>query len=301
MTYWLFKISDQDSYPDRPGSEYVYNNTHSVRVAGGDEFIYLKKRRTQYGLAGAGRVSRVTERSTDGRERRTPKVSRLFTAHLSDVVWFPRLFDLSARTKAGRRNRVLMGLPGDLNSIGWSISMPRIERDLFVHLLDAALDSSFQVRTPAAQMNEADWRVDDAWSLVKRRSRMRAFRAIVLSRHEHTCVVCGTQLRSVLDAAHIRSYSSDKSQRANPANGICLCSYCHAAYDFGDITILPDGGLKCSGDVHDEIALKHFTAVSPQDRRRWLLGIENQFLLDHLTESPIKRLETGKSDKGLRN
>lgn len=43
MNYWVFKVSDRGSYPDSPGAEYVYDNTHSVRVAGGDEFIYLKK------------------------------------------------------------------------------------------------------------------------------------------------------------------------------------------------------------------------------------------------------------------
>ncbi len=282
MNYWIFKISDQGTYPDRPGAEYVYDNTHSVRVAGDDEFIYLKKSGAQYGLAGAGRVSRVAERSADDQERRNAKVSSLFTAHLSDVVWFRRLFDLSIRTKAGRRNRLLIGLPEDLNNIGWSISMPRIERDLFIRLLDAALDSAYRVNTTAAQMNEADWQVDDAWSLVKRRSRIRAFRAVVLARHEHTCLVCGTRLRSVLDAAHVRSYASDKSQRANPANGICLCSFCHAAYDSGDILILPDGEVRCCGDIRDEIALMHFGAVAQEKRRRWLSGVERQFLLERL-------------------
>ena len=282
MSYWIFKVSDQGSYPDSPGAQYVYDNTHSVRVQGGDEFIYLKKSGTQYGLAGAGRVSRVIQRSAGERERRSAKVRRLFTAHLADVEWFPKPFDLSTRTKAGRHNRLSMGLPEDLNSIGWSISMPRLERDLFVRLLDAAWDSAFRAKASAVQMNEADWQVDDAWSLVKRRSRMRAFRAIVLSRHEYTCVVCGTQLPSVLNAAHIRSYASDKSQRANPANGICLCSYCHAAYDSGDIAILPDGEVRCCGDIRDGIALRHFQALPQEKRRHWLLGVDKGLLSDRV-------------------
>lgn len=282
MSYWIFKVSDQGSYPDSPGTNYVYNNTHSVRVQGDDEFIYLKKSGTQYGLAGAGRVSRVIQRSAGEGERRSARVRRLFTAHLADVVWFPKLFDLSTHTKTGRHNRSSTGLPADLNSIGWSISMPRLERDLFVRLLDAALDSGFRAKAPSNQMNESDWHVEDAWSLVKRRSRMRAFRAIVLSRHEHTCLVCGTQLPSVLNAAHIRRYASDKSQRANPANGICLCSYCHAAYDSGDLAILPDGEVRCCGDIRDGIALKHFTALSQEKRRHWLLGVDKRLLLERV-------------------
>ena len=278
MSYWIFKVSDQGSYPDIPGKQYVYDNTHSVRVKAGDEFIYLKKSGTQYGLAGAGRVSKVIQQSAGERERRSVKVRQLFTAHLADIVWFPKVFDLSTRTKAGRHNRLSTGLPEDLNSIGWSISIPQLERDLFVRLLDAAMDSAFRAKAPAVQMNDADWHVDDAWSLVKRRSRMRTFHALVLSRHEYTCLVCGTQLPSVLEAAHIRSYTSDKSQRANPANGICLCSYCHAAYDSGDIAILPDGEVRCCSDIRDGIALKHFTALPQEKRRHWLLDVDKRLL-----------------------
>ena len=89
MSYWIFKVSDRGSYPDSPGAQYVYDNTHSVRVQGGDEFIYLKKSATQYGLDGAGRVSRVIQRSAGEHERRSARVRRLFTAHLADVIWFP--------------------------------------------------------------------------------------------------------------------------------------------------------------------------------------------------------------------
>ena len=280
MSYWIFKVSEHSIYPDTPGTRYVYDNTHSVRVQTDDEFIYLEKSGAQYGLSGAGRVSKVIQRPPGQRERRSPRVRRLFTAHLVDVIWFPKPFDLSPRTKDGRHNRMSTGLPENLNSIGWSISMPRLERNLFVRLLDAALDSSVRVKAPADQMNEADWHVDDAWSLVKRRSHMHAFRAEVLSRHEYTCLVCGTRLLSVLDAAHIRSYASNKTHRANPANGICLCSYCHGAYDSGDIAILPDGEVIYRGDVRDEIALKHFTALSQEERRYGLLGVDRRLLAE---------------------
>ena len=93
-------------------------------------------------------MSKVTQRPANEGERRSAKVTRLFTAHLADVVWFPKLFDLSTRTKPGRHNRLSIGLPKDLNSIGWSISMPQLERDLFVRLLDAALDSAFSSEGP---------------------------------------------------------------------------------------------------------------------------------------------------------
>lgn len=156
--------------------------------------------------------------------------------------------------------------------------MPRIDRECFLRLLDAALDGESTKTAVPEEARPADWRVDDAWSLVRRRWRMRAFRATVLERHGHMCVVCGTQMRSVLDAAHIRSYASDPEHRANPANGICLCSFCHTAFDCGDLQILADGSLKFDPDLADEIALKHFTAVPACRRRDWLGGVDMELL-----------------------
>ena len=43
MTYWIFKVADQELYPDVPGGKYVYDNTHSTRVQRGDLFNELPK------------------------------------------------------------------------------------------------------------------------------------------------------------------------------------------------------------------------------------------------------------------
>ena len=277
MNYWIFKVSDQGGYADAPGRHYVYDNTHSVRVKGGDEFLYLEKAGPRYALTGAGRVSRVTRRRAKLEEQHNARVEFVFTAHLADVVWFSKPFELSTQIKAGRRNRQAVGLPDDLNSLGWSISMPRIDCDLFMHLLDAALEAW---PPQEAGLDEAGCRIDDSWSLVRKRRRMRAFRVAVLVRHDYTCVVCGTQLRSVLDAAHLRGYAADPEHRANPANGICLCSFCHTAFDGGDVSILPDGSLQFPSNLCDEIALAHFTAVSAETRRHRLQGVDERFLLE---------------------
>jgi len=283
MNYWIFKVSDRGKYPDTSGEKYVYDNTHSVKVKAGDEFIYLEKKRTQYRLTGAGLISRVTRRKAKSIERHSTRVEFVFTAHLKDVVWFAAPFCLSPQTKAGRKNRRTVGLPRDLNSIGWSISMPRIGRELFAQLLDAALEAS-QLNAPqsggGSGRDEGDWRVEDSWSLTRRRACMQVFRQIVLKRHNYTCVVCGTRLQSVIQTAHVRSYASDPDNRANPANGLCLCSYCHTAYDSGDISINPNGVVQFDAGLIDEIALEHFTSVSADRRRRWLRGVNTSFLLE---------------------
>jgi len=275
MNYWIFKVSDKSVYADEPGQRYEYDNVHSVRVKPADEFLYLQKTRSGYGLTGAGRVARVTRRVARPKDKRSPRVSSIFTAHLDDLVWFSERLELGTRTRAGRQNRRALGLPDDLNRIGWSISMPRIDRNLFIRLLDAAFEAD---PLQDAGTQKGSWYVDDAWSIVRTRRHMQAFRLEVLRRHNYTCVVCGTRLRSVLDSAHVRRYAADPSQRANPANGICLCSFCHAAFDCGDVAIMPNGSLQFAPDLCDEIALAHFTAVHTAQRREWLTGVNSQFL-----------------------
>ena len=276
MSYWIFKISTQSTYPDVLGKLYVYDNRHSVRVGAGDEFIYLEKAGAKYALIGAGRVSRVISRKATAEEKTTPKITRVFKAQLTDVAWFAQPFDLSSQRAEGRQNRRRIGLPDDLNSIGWSISMPRIEPELFVELVDTALNASPQ---PPIEDRSLAWFIDDSWSLVRKRFRLGAFRAAVLARHNYACVICGTRMRSVLEVAHIRSYASAPDHRANPANGICLCRFCHACFDSGELTVLPDGTLNAKY-VDEPIARAHFTAIDASTRRLWLDGVNMQFLAE---------------------
>ena len=87
----------------------------------------------------------------------------------------------------------LLGLPADVNSIGWSLSIPRITYELFVALVDAALQSSILDRTAERPHNGEDddsrtWHIDDRMSLVSVRGSLDSFRKKVLERHRYTCV-----------------------------------------------------------------------------------------------------------------
>ena len=61
-----------------------------MRVEKSDEFLYLEKAGASYGLTGAGCVSRVVHRKAKSAERRSSRVSRIFAAHLADIVWFAK-------------------------------------------------------------------------------------------------------------------------------------------------------------------------------------------------------------------
>ena len=111
----MFKVSDQNIYADKPGEAYCYDNTNSVRVARSDEFLNLAETRTNHGLTGASKVSRVTCRGAEPDKKHNSGVNRVFTACIAKLVWFANLFDLSLQTKLGMLNRRQTELPRDLN------------------------------------------------------------------------------------------------------------------------------------------------------------------------------------------
>ena len=72
MSYWIFKQSEQEQYPDEPGQRYVYDNRHSVKVKAGDSFVYLDKRFGGYGFTGHGTVTKVLIRTAQGADLSQP-------------------------------------------------------------------------------------------------------------------------------------------------------------------------------------------------------------------------------------
>ena len=274
MNYWIFKTAKQNLYPDVHGVEYVYDNTHSIRVMPGDLFIYLETDQG-YSFTGTGRVAKIAKRKpTDKESARTAKVREVSIAHLADYVEFKEALSISPATKAGRSNRAKLGIR-DANLLGWSQSMPRLTEEWYETILDLAETNHL---IPGNGMNESDFSVPDSWGKTKVRKAMSGFTEKVLERHNYTCVVCGTQLPGVFDAAHLSPYTSDVKNRANPANGICLCTYCHRALDRRLIAIKPNGELLVSHRVKDSIAIEHFSAVGTDTRKKWLEGVKPEFL-----------------------
>lgn len=274
MAYWIFKLADQKLYPDVPSEEYVYDNTHSVKVQAGDVFIYLDKR-NGYAFSATGMVKKVTKRKPTPHEaERTERVRTVFTAHLNDVIWFTEPLSILSTSKAGRSNRAKLGIV-DANLLGWSLSMPKINENMYQSILGLAEASAL---FPSLSPEKNDYSVPDTWSVVKVRQSVSSFVDTVLERHNYICVVCGTRLKEVVDAAHLSPYAADKNNRANPANGVCLCAYCHRALDRRLIAIQPDGKLLIDESIDDPVALEHFTRVSTSSRKESLQGVNPDFL-----------------------
>lgn len=275
MAYWIFKLADQRMYPDILGKEYVYDNTHSIRVAQGDIFLYLDKTEG-YSFTATGLVRKISTRSPNAQEaQRTENVRLVYTAHLSEVIRFSKSLSISPRTTVGKRNRARLGIV-DVNLLGWSQSMPSICEAMYLEILDLA---EMRNLVPPGEEEDDGFSVPDTWGKTKTRGVVKRFSEPVLARSNSTCIVCGSSMHGMVEAAHLSPYASDKKNRANPANGVCLCKYCHRALDLRAIAIRPDGVLLVSRSVKDAIALHHFSIVSPEERKKWLVGVDPDFLL----------------------
>lgn len=272
MAFWIFKRAEQDLYPDVEGKRYVYDNTHSVKVKSGDQFLYLDKSKG-YSFTAVGSVSRVKDRSpTPVEAARRRGVRAVYTAELKDVAWFTAPFSISPRTEEGRRNRAQLGIT-DVNLLGWSQSIPSLGHSIFSAILEIVEQSGLM---PVAA--EEDFSVPDAWSVARARPALTRFVQTVIARSNGVCIVCGTRHRSFLEAAHLSPYATDEKNRANPANGVCLCTYCHRALDLGLIAISPSGELLITPDVNDEVARFHFDRLSADQRSQMLTGVDPAFL-----------------------
>ena len=275
MAYWIFKQARQDWYPDEPGKTYVYDNRHSVRVAAGDDFVYLDKRDGGYRFYGHGRVGAVQEQPIPIKERLHPRARTMYTARIEDYVEYLRPLDIRTTSATGRSNRAVLGIV-DANRLGWSRSIAGVGRELFTNIIDLVYESDC-IATPSFQ--PSDYSLPDHYSWGRRRHAPGNLRTEVLRRQNFSCAICGSGIRQVLDAAHISRYAVDIDNRANPANVIGLCAYCHRAFDAHLFILEEDGTVWVSPSVVDDpIANAHLTSLSKDERRDRIQGIDFSLL-----------------------
>lgn len=272
MTFWIFKQSEQEQYPDELGRKYVYDNRHSVKVSAGDSFVYLDKRFGGYGFMGHGTVTKV--KTVDVTDLSQPKINCIYTAELGDFVQYDRLLDIHPSRIEGRKNRAALGVT-NVNQLGWSRSIAKIGPDMYTNIINLVYRRDCIEWDP---VDGEDYAVPDTWSFVKRRHSVERFKQAVLLRQGFACAICGTTLREVLDVAHISRYSTDMRNRANPANGIGLCAYCHRAFDGGVFRLHETGVVSVAHPDLDSVALAHVCGLSAEARLNLLNGIDTGLL-----------------------
>lgn len=253
----------------------MYDNRHSVQVTKNDSFVYLDKRNGGYGFSGHGVVENILIRSPKPSESQSPRISRIYTAELTDYVQYVRTLDIRPASVKGKRNRSRLGIT-DVNKLGWSRSVAQISEVMYRQIVDLAYRQKCIANIPE---DSPDYEVPDAWSFVRRRHNLEWFRETVLRRQNYTCAICGTTLKEVLDVAHISQYSTDVKNRANPANGIGLCAFCHRAFDAGAFQLSDKGVVSIADDLEpDEVTTAHLSSLSVAKRIQLLNGIDKDLL-----------------------
>jgi predicted restriction endonuclease len=76
--------------------------------------------------------------------------------------------------------------------------------------------------------------------MTEQRVKQHFFRRAVLSSYRGRCCLSGLSDTRLLTASHIVPWSSDKTNRLNPSNGLCLSAIHDKAFDRGLITISDD-------------------------------------------------------------
>ena len=96
------------------------------------------------------------------------------------------------------------------------------------------------------------------------------FRKSVLTAYNYTCCVSGVQIPEMLVASHIKPWadSDKKTERVNPANGLCLNVFYDKAFDRGIMTV--DTKYK----IHISKAIER---AYPDDfSKKWLYSLEGE-------------------------
>jgi putative restriction endonuclease len=82
--------------------------------------------------------------------------------------------------------------------------------------------------------------------LVRMRVNQYMFRSMVLASYDFTCCVTGIKNPGLVLASHISPWSSDKKNRLNPKNGLCLNALHDRAFDKYLFTVTPSYKIRLS-------------------------------------------------------
>lgn len=85
--------------------------------------------------------------------------------------------------------------------------------------------------------------------LTTQRIKQHFFRRAVISSYRGRCCMSGLSDTRLLIASHIVPWSSDKGNRLNPRNGLCLSSIHDRAFDKGLISLADDGRILLSNEL----------------------------------------------------
>lgn len=118
---------------------------------------------------------------------------------------------------------------------------------------------------PSADWVEAeDFSGETRTAMTQQRVKQQFFRRAVLSSYQGRCCMSGLSDSRLLVASHIVPWRSDKSNRLNPSNGLCLSAIHDKAFDIGLISLSDDMRVLVSEELlrrDDEFVERVFSPI----------------------------------------
>lgn len=114
--------------------------------------------------------------------------------------------------------------------------------------------------------------------LVQQRVKQQFFRRAVLSSYRGRCCISGLSDQRLLVASHIVPWRSDKSNRLNPSNGLCLSAIHDKAFDHGLISLSDDLRVLVSTELlkrEDDFVEQVFSSINGRS-----IDVPERFLPD---------------------
>lgn len=101
----------------------------------------------------------------------------------------------------------------------------------------------------ASETDEVDYFSDDTERMVLARRNQSFFRSSVLASYRSRCCISGLSHPKLLVASHIVPWRSNKQNRLNPKNGLCLSALHDRAFDLGLISVSPAYKIQVSKNL----------------------------------------------------
>jgi len=122
-----------------------------------------------------------------------------------------------------------------------------VECQLLRQQLDKNSAEDLEIETDA--LSPEDFTGETRQILTTQRIKQHFFRRAVLSSYRGRCCMSGLSDARLLIASHIVPWSSDKANRLNPSNGLCLSAIHDRAFDKGLISLTDDGRVILSNEL----------------------------------------------------
>ncbi len=126
-------------------------------------------------------------------------------------------------------------------------------------------------------------------ALVKIRINHKFFSDTVKLSYQSKCCITGLSVNSLLVASHIKPWSKDLKNAANPENGLCLNALHDKAFDKGLLTLSQDLEIILSSELlkkgKDEFINKYFISYRGQEIKKPTRFMPNQEFLQYHREN----------------